>query len=100
MLEIVEDKSSLLLRILSVVHNVFVGKKVVVDLLFENVVLTCRKWIVEVFLIDLNVVISMPKSVDICPEKSSVFLLDVVSWFEVSLFIGSVETWVEFTCKK
>ena len=43
MLEIVEDKSSLLLRILSVVHNVFVGKKVVVDLLFENVVLTCRK---------------------------------------------------------
>ena len=72
MLDIVGDKSSLLLPIL---------------------------------LVDLNVVISMPESVDICPEKSSVFLLDTVSWFEVSvfprsLFIGSVETWVEYTCKK
>ena len=69
MLDIVGDKSSLLLPIL---------------------------------LVDLNVVISMPESVDIWPEKSSVFLLDSVSRFEVSAFpfIGSVETWVEFTCKK
>ena len=105
MLDIVGDKSSLLLCILFVVHNVFVGNKVDVGLLFENVVLACRKWFVEVSLIDLNVVISMPESVDICPEKSSVFLLDSVSWFEVSVFprswfIGPVETWVEFTCRK
>ena len=104
MLDIVGDKSSLLLCILFVVHNVFVGNKVDVGLLFENVVSACRKWFVEVCLIDLNVVISMPESVDICPE-SSVFLLDIVSWFEVSvflrsLFVGSVETWVEFTCRK
>ena len=77
MLDIVGEKSSLLLCILLVVHNVFVGKKVDVGLPFENVVLTCK--MVEVTLIDLNVVISMPGSVDICPENSSVFLLDSVS---------------------
>ena len=38
MLDIVGDKSSLLFRMLSVVHTVFVGKKVDVGLLFVNVV--------------------------------------------------------------